>query len=153
MDLRMLVGGTAFFILGIAVCVGSYRLGLGRVDDPGTGFTLFIAGSIMVLLSMVDIITALLPSKREVRTLTSLWKGLYWRRTALLVFVTVLYVLLLNHAGFLTVTPFYVGICMRVAGYQKWFIMGITIVVSTLLFVLLAYLFVLPIPLLPGLHF
>jgi hypothetical protein len=107
----------------------------------------------MALLSVVDIIIALLPSKREVRTLTSLWKGLYWRRTAFIIFITLLYVLLLNLAGFLIVTPFYVGFCMRVVGYQKWFIMGIAIVVSTLLFYLLAYFFALPIPLLPGLHF
>ena len=153
MDLRMLVGGTAFFTLGFAVCVGSYKLGLGRLDNPGPGFILFIAGSTMALLSVVDIITAFLPSKREVRTLASLWRGLYWRRAAFIIFITLLYVLLLNLAGFLIITPFYVGSCMRVVGYQKWLIMGITIVVSTLLFYLLAYFFALPIPLLPGLRF
>lgn len=151
MDLRLLVGGTAFFILGIAVCIGSYKLGLGRLDKPGTGFILFLAGSIIALLSTVDIIIAFLPGKREVRKLTSLWKGLYWRRTAFIIFITLIYALLLNLTGFLIVTPFYVGFCMRVLGYQKWFIMGITIVVSTLLFYLLAYFFTLPIPLLPGL--
>jgi hypothetical protein len=146
MDRRLFLGGAAFMLLGIAVSVGSFQLGLGSLRKPGTGFVPFIAGSVVALLSLLDVLKAFSSGKGEIRSLASLWKGLYWQRAAVIIFITSSYALLLSRTGFVVVTPFYVGLCMRVLGYRRWFKIGLTLVFSTLAFYLLVYCFELSIP-------
>ncbi len=146
MDRRLFLGGAAFMLLGVAVSVESYRLGLGSLHKPSTGFVPFIAGSVVALLSLADVLKGLSPGKRDIKSLASIWEGLYWKKAAAIIFLTSLYSLLISRTGFVVLTPFYVGCCMRVLGYRKWFKIGLTFVFSTLAFYLLVYFFELSIP-------
>jgi len=150
MDFKSLIGGATFFALGVSVCIGAYALGVGRLNRPGTGLIFFLAGSVVALLSVADIVKGLLSRKEGIRELLSVWQGVYWRRAALILFGTLIYALLLNAAGFLVLTPFYVGFCMRILSRQKWWITGVAVVLSTLTFYLLSYSFNLPISPLPA---
>ena len=41
-------------LLGIAICIGAYRLSLGSPHDPGPGMFAFIAGAALTLLSLIQ---------------------------------------------------------------------------------------------------
>lgn len=46
---------SGFWIMcGLAICIASYRLSLGSLNDPGPGMFPFIAGSVLCVLSMVE---------------------------------------------------------------------------------------------------
>ena len=50
-----IVSGVALFwvALGILVCYGATRLGLGSITEPGSGFIFFWSGLILVILSFM----------------------------------------------------------------------------------------------------
>ena len=43
-----------WIVCGLSICMGSYRLSLGSLNDPGPGMFPFIAGAVLCVLSMVE---------------------------------------------------------------------------------------------------
>jgi len=149
MDFKSLISGIFIFIFGILVCIGAYNLGLGNLHKPGTGLIVFLAGSVMALLSVVDIIKGLTSKGLGIKVLLSLWEGTYWKKGILILIGTTIYTLILNSVGFLILTPFYTAFCIRLFRSQTWLRTIMTSIFSTLIFYLLTFFFKLPISPLP----
>jgi putative tricarboxylic transport membrane protein len=149
MDFKSFAPGVAFLILGILVSINAYHLGLGSLGRPGPGLFIFLAGSLIVLLTSVDIIKGISRKRSKSIKLASLWQGTYWARAALLLTATVIYALVLDSLGFLLPTFLYIGFCVRLLHASKWGPCVISAILSTSLFYLLVRLFEVPIPPLP----
>jgi hypothetical protein len=145
MDIKSLIGGIVFFIFGVLVCIGSYTLGLGYMRKPGPGLIFLLAGSATALLSVVDIIKGFSTKGAGMKKFLSLWHGVYWGKAASILIGTLAYTLLLKHIGFLLLTPFFAGFCMRLLSRQKWLITVMASILSTGAFYMLTDLFNLPI--------
>lgn len=112
---------TSIFWLGISVIVAiaSYRLDLGKISMPGSGFTPFGASILLGLLSIVSFFQA--EHDRESADTEPLFKGMLWHRVILVFVALFVYALLIPFGGF-NVTTFLLMIFLyRVAGQkQAW---------------------------------
>ena len=87
-------------VLGILVCYGATRLGLGTVTEPGSGFIFFWSGLILVLLSLV----ALAESLRGGEDASAEISAINWRKVALVLLALLLYAFFLERLGFVLTT-------------------------------------------------
>lgn len=86
------------FAIGIFVCIGGYRLGIGTVSAPGSGFMPFLSGILLGCLSSGIFIGSLL--KRE--NISAFGGG--WIKGAVVIGSLFLYIFVLEELGFLITT-------------------------------------------------
>jgi putative tricarboxylic transport membrane protein len=98
---RIIVSSALFWIaLGILVCYGATRLGLGSVTEPGSGFIFFWSGLILVILSLM----ALAESLRSTEEIVQETGEMNWVKIALVLLSLVLYAFFLERLGFVVST-------------------------------------------------
>ena len=119
----------------ILICVGSFRLSVGNLTQPGPGFFSFMAGAVLALLSIILFLQSRKGGLEE--------KGkAFWlnpqgaRQMVWMVFALLIYILAMNHAGFLLSTVLFLGFLFRGIGRQGW----VTSVSMTVLSSSVAYL-------------
>lgn len=97
------IAGVAFFwvALGILVCYGASRLGLGKITEPGSGFIFFWSGLILVILSLVDLAESLHGGEELLGQKTA---AMNWVKIALVILSLVLYAFFLERLGFVVTT-------------------------------------------------
>jgi len=123
------LGGLLWMVIGIAICIGSIRLGPGSVSAPGPGLVPLGCGLLLAALGL----TLLLfhdrrdPARREAPS----EKSLAWHRMLLALGYLVAYALLLDVVGFLVVTALWVGANCRL-GKMNWGKTAIISVIATL---------------------
>jgi putative tricarboxylic transport membrane protein len=95
-------GSVALFwvALGILVCYGASRLGLGSVTEPGSGFIFFWSGLILVILSLMDLAESL-HGAEELGQETA---ALNWVKIGLVILSLILYAFFLERLGFVLTT-------------------------------------------------
>jgi putative tricarboxylic transport membrane protein len=86
--------------LGILVCYGATRLGLGTVTEPGSGFIFFWLGLILVMLSLAALAESLRSSEGAVQET----RELNWVKIALVLLSLLLYAFFLERLGFVLTT-------------------------------------------------
>jgi putative tricarboxylic transport membrane protein len=121
--------------LGIFVMIFSYKLGLGRLNNPDSGLMSFLLGLILVLLSLYSLILSLLkkagdkePSK-EGRSQTS------YGKIALVLVALLMYSFILEKLGFVITTWIFLFLLFRSMG-NRW----ITTLIGSTFTVLATYL-------------
>ena len=97
-----IVSAVALFwvALGILVCYGATRLGLGSITEPGSGFIFFWSGLILVILSLM-VLAEGLGSTEEIVHETG---ETNWVKIALVLLSLVLYGFFLERLGFVVTT-------------------------------------------------
>ena len=98
-----------WFVLGLFVCYGGRRLGLGSVTDPGPGFIFFWSGLLLALLSLILLTTSLQGVTGERRKVT----GVNWEKISLVLAALVFYALFLETLGFLITTFLLMSFLLR----------------------------------------
>ncbi|WP_375411692.1 tripartite tricarboxylate transporter TctB family protein [uncultured Bradyrhizobium sp.] len=91
-------GGVVGLALGIFVIWSSFRLKIGSIHDPGSGYVLFYTGILMCLFAVTIIIAAVTEGGP---TFASRWEGTRWTRPAILIGCLVVYCFALGPLGFL----------------------------------------------------
>jgi putative tricarboxylic transport membrane protein len=94
------VGGVFWLAFGLLVMYGSFRLELGTVQAPGSGFLGFLAGAFVALMAVTVLVQSFLDKNNQV-TLSALSKDIRWRRPATVALLVLAYVLVLERLGFL----------------------------------------------------
>ncbi len=112
-----LLSGAFCLVCAIGLCWRAVQLGLGRVNDPGPGFTIFLAAAALALLSLVLV-------------LSSLWRrdggnegapdAVRWGKIALILLSLVVYGIILKKAGFVLATFLLVTFFLRILERKKW---------------------------------
>ena len=106
-----------WFVLGLLICYGATRLGIGSVTDPGSGFIFFWSGLILALLSLILFAGPL----RDVATETREIAGTNWAKISLVLVSLVLYVLFLEKLGFVLTTFLLLSFLLGVSEGKSWF--------------------------------
>ncbi len=120
-------------IIAIGICLGSVKLSLGGVHQPGPGFFSFLTGIILGSLSLIiflksfknlpgDERSPLLPNQRLAR------KMLY-----VLIALT-LYAIGMNVLGFFIGTLLFLGFLLRAVEPQRWVIVLTCSILGTIVF-------------------
>jgi len=91
-------GALGWLAFSVFVVVAGRGLGIGAVNDPGSGFLLFWLGLLMCALSAAILANAVLAGGPS---LASLWQDTRWRKVLAIIASLCAFALLLNTLGFL----------------------------------------------------
>jgi putative tricarboxylic transport membrane protein len=106
-------------ILGSFICIWGYRLDLGTLSEPGSGFIIFWMGIVMMGLSLsIFLITFF--RKIESGQRTSLWSGVRWHKLIFVLASLLLYTYVLVPLGFLLSTCLLLILLFKFIEPQKW---------------------------------
>ncbi len=105
------VEGYAWIIIGVAICLYAYKMGLGSFHEPGVGFVAFVTGLFLMLMGALialerkrDLKGNTKDEKREVRnSRASFLEGPAFK-LAYAVALLLVYALLLDHLGYVLTT-------------------------------------------------
>lgn len=112
-----LIAGLCWFILAVAVCWEATRLKVGDLHRPGPGFLPFIAGTLLGLLSLTDLIQSWLKRKEAD---TPIWSGVNFRKLGAIIVALFLYLAMLNYLGFVLDTYLLLIFLFRVVEPYRW---------------------------------
>jgi putative tricarboxylic transport membrane protein len=110
-------GGVIWFALGVFVIEQGRRLGLGSVNQPGMGFTMFWIGLVMSGLALGIAAHAI---KTEGPSVRSLWSGTRWKKTLIVIATFLLYAILFSRLGFLLSTIPLMLVLLRAVDPVRW---------------------------------
>lgn len=131
------VGGFIWTALGCAICIGSIKIGLGTLHDPGAGLGTFLTGSLLGLLGLMLTYKAIKnPEDKGIDEEISIKK--FWKKKLYCVIALTMYALLLDLLGYIMVTFLLLLFLFKILEPRKWFtpilISFITVAVSYLIF-------------------
>ena len=125
-----------WFALGAAGIYASARLGVGHTGEPGSGFVPLTASAFVCLMALLVFLQSF--QRGQGRSLSALWKGVYWRRSLAVGAITLAYILALETLGFFLIGFLLLVITMKGLeglGWKKTLIISIsTLVVSYVVF-------------------
>lgn len=124
--------------LGAGGMYASLGLGLGTSGKPDSGFMAFMASCFVCLMALIVFIQSFRGAPGLQRRISSLWKGVYWRRSLAVGLLTLAYILVLDTLGFVLTGVLLLIIIMRGLEKLSWkktlIISTVTLIVSYLLF-------------------
>jgi putative tricarboxylic transport membrane protein len=111
----------ALFWLAVAsyVTVAGWKLDLGSLHDPGSGFMIFWVGAVMTVLSLAAVVAAARQPAGE--ALASLWAGTRWMLVPYVIVLLGVYAWLLPTLGFLVGTVILLFLLFKTIEPSGWF--------------------------------
>lgn len=110
-------GGAVGLALGIFVTWAGYKLKIGSINDPGSGFVLFYAGILMCLFASSIIFAAVTEGGPSV---ASLWAGTRWTKPLVVIGCLSAFAFLFQPLGFLLASIPLLLLLLRVIDPVRW---------------------------------
>jgi putative tricarboxylic transport membrane protein len=109
-----------FIFFSIYVCIVSYRMGLGSLHKPGSGFMPFWSGALIGIFALVLLIQDIMPHRMAEPEEAQ--KRVAWKSIALTLIFFFVYILVLEHLGYIIATILFVGIILKTIEKKGWFL-------------------------------
>jgi hypothetical protein len=106
--------------LGLGQCFESWRLGLGTVSEPESGFMPFVLGLVIITLSAILLVESSLAVKQASGKKGSLWSEVHWRRILWVSLLLLIYALLLPKIGYLLATFLLTVFLLKGGESMRW---------------------------------
>jgi putative tricarboxylic transport membrane protein len=106
--------------LGVGQCMEAWRLGLGKVSEPETGFAPFVGGLLIILFSVLLFAESSLSIKKNPDLKISVWTDVNKKRILYLIISLSAYTLLLRTLGFLIDTFLLMTLLVKSGDGSKW---------------------------------
>ncbi|MCX5819819.1 MAG: tripartite tricarboxylate transporter TctB family protein [Deltaproteobacteria bacterium] len=113
------VGGVFWILFGLLVMYGSYRLGLGSLQAPGSGFLGFLAGIFVLIMALIVLIQSFF-SQEPSEKLPALWRGMKWHKPLAVALLVLAYNLALERLGFILSAAVFLVIMFRGVERFSW---------------------------------
>ena len=110
-------GGLIGLALGVFVTWSGFRLKLGTINDPGSGFVLFYTGLLMCVFAATIIIAAVTEGSP---TFGTRWKDARWTKPLLVIACLIVFSLALDRLGFLLSTMPLMLLLLRLVDPVRW---------------------------------
>lgn len=115
--------------LSLALGAGSYQIGLGTPQEPGSGFLPFWTAVLLCVLTIVHFIRTVYPDKTGQATASLVW-GKHWRRLIIVILTLTLYGVTLSALGYVISTFLLLVVLFSIYGRRKWWVVvGISVIV------------------------
>jgi putative tricarboxylic transport membrane protein len=114
-----LISGIVWFILSILAVTESYRLRLGSLEKPGSGFLPFVAASVLGLLSLLILLQSL-PVREELRKGDHWPNPKGWPKAAIVLIALLGYTLSVEKLGFIITTFILILFLLKTIEPQPW---------------------------------
>ena len=121
-------GGLFWLAIGAFVIWAGYDMGLGRLNEPGSGFAFYWIGILMSALALIIVGQALVSGGPP---LSSLWAGTRWGKVALVVGLLLVYGVGFQTIGFIPCTLALLLVLMWFVDPVKWWVAIIIAVIAT----------------------
>ena len=136
-------------LVGILFCIGGVHYGLRRSGIPGPGFLPFVTGLILVALSLILLVSRFSRHRDETSSAEKrMPRGQALRRILKALGALCLYVLILEHLGFMITTFLFMVLVLRLEPRRWTFIVPAAIGTTAFFFFLFKVLLRVPLP--PG---
>jgi putative tricarboxylic transport membrane protein len=113
-------GSSAFFlVLALFVCWASFRLSIGTLEQPGSGFFPLLGGGALAALSAANLIQSLRAPGPELGT-RSAAQPINWKNVLLALAILAAFPFLLELLGFAPTTFVFFVLLLRLIEPQKW---------------------------------
>jgi uncharacterized membrane protein len=114
------ISGFFWLCFSILMIIQSYRLGLGRINQPGPGFLFFWVNIILGVMSLVVLFKAWAGKKKE-GPQPAFFEGQRISKILLVLVALFIYVLLMETIGFLPLTFLLFVYLLGIIEKKKWF--------------------------------
>ena len=116
---RILFYCNLFWLLfSLFICVESYRLKLGAINQPGPGFFPFSAGLVMLILSLAALFRSIRGMEKEEKALRQ--EPFRWWNIVIILIAITAYAFSLEKIGFLINTFLFICLLLKVVEPQTW---------------------------------
>ena len=117
--------GLVALALSLFVVWAGIDMGMGTINDPGSGYVLVYAGLLMILFSAIMLYSAV---KDGGPTFLSLWRDVLWTKPLIVIALLIAFTLVFETLGFLISTTILLLVLLRVIDPVPW-IRAVTIAV------------------------
>ena len=93
-------GGLFWLLFGCAAIYGGLDLELGTMQEPGSGFLTFVAGSFVACMALLIIIQSYRADPDVAVRVADLWKGVKWKRAVAITVLIALFIVSFETLGF-----------------------------------------------------
>lgn len=101
MKIHQWIGALFWMAIGGYVSIKAYFLGVGALHQPGPGFIFFVAGLLLMLLSLIDLAATVLKKAPREKEEKPIWGDIRWGKILLVFIFLSAYVFSLHVFGFL----------------------------------------------------
>ncbi len=116
---RVLLFCNLFWLLfSLVVCVEAYRLKIGAINNPGSGFFPFSAGLVMLILSLIALFQSMGKNGKDEKATGQ--ERFRWWNIVIILAAIMAYALSLEKTGFLINTFLFVCLLLKVVEPQRW---------------------------------
>jgi hypothetical protein len=123
-------------VFAFLVCLGGLKLGFGSFHRPHAGFMPFLAGLILGLLALADLISGIINQWKEEKEDKEIWANIHWRKLLLTLALLFIYTVLFSTLGFIIATILLLFFLYRLMEPRPLWIVFTASVVTTGLFYL-----------------
>lgn len=116
-DNTELWSGLVALALSLFVVWSGIDMGMGSINDPGSGYVLVYAGLLMILFSAIMLYSAV---KDGGPTFLSLWKDVLWTKPLIVIALLIAFTLAFETLGFLISTIILLIVLLRVIDPVPW---------------------------------
>jgi hypothetical protein len=134
MKKTFLINDIFWMTLALFACLGGLKLGFGTFHQPQAGFMPFLAGLLLGLLALVDLISGLLTQWKNEKGDKEIWSEIGWGKITITLAVLFIYTALFSVLGFLIGTIPLLLFLFRLMEPRRWWIVLIASLVTTGLF-------------------
>ncbi len=105
--------------LGLSAFViwSGHSLGMGTINDPGSGYVLFYTGILMTIFSLIILYGAVAEGGP---TFASRWEGTRWTKPVMIIAALLVFSLLFETLGFLISTMLLLIVTLRIIDPVRW---------------------------------
>lgn len=122
-----------FIVLSVLICLGSVKMGIGKLNEPGPGLMPLGAGFFLGILSLIQLfVKGPDPGEDQIG-----YKGVKWGRLSLVVLSLIAFTVLLPILGYLITTFLVMFFLYKSIEPQKWWVSFSGAFLSTILTYLL----------------
>ncbi|MDO9024044.1 tripartite tricarboxylate transporter TctB family protein [Zwartia sp.] len=114
------IGGLFWLLFGCTAAYGGLGLGLGTMQEPGSGFLTFVAGSFVSLMAVIVIIQSYRGDPKAQARISDLWKGVMWHRAVAITGLILLFIFSFETIGFFVCSFLLLVIIMRWLEGLEW---------------------------------
>jgi hypothetical protein len=121
---------------GTLVCWGGLRLGFGSFSQPHAGFMPFLAGLLLALLALGDLVSGMIHQWKSEKGDSEIWADIHWKKLLLTITILFLYTAFFTAVGFILATILLLFYLYRIVEPKPWkWVIGAS-ALTTLLFYL-----------------
>lgn len=118
------------------VCLGGLKLGFGSFQQPHAGFMPFLAGLILGLLSLADLIHGMVNHWKHEKADKEIWPSIHRGKLFFTLILLLTYTLLFNRLGFIVATIPLLFFLFRLMEPRSWWVALTASIATTGLFYL-----------------